>query len=117
MTTNTSMTLYHKVYDKTTRLDKWEKHLIKNVMWQGGKEASVEKGYEKANDVSVYIPYDINEELEMVPFSIGDIIVKGNNDVDITKQSDLTVDSFNITTLIHNDYGSDCMKHIQLGAK
>ena len=111
------MTLYHKVYDKSTRLDKWERYPIKKVMWQGGKGASINKGYEQANDISVFIPYDSNEGLEMVPFSIGDIIVKGNIKTEIKKQSDLSVDSFNITTLIYNDYGSDSMKHVQIGAK
>lgn len=111
------MTLYHKVYDKATRLDKWERYLIENIMWQGGKGASINKGYEQANDISVFIPYDTNKGLEMVPFSIGDIIVKGNIKTEIKKQSDLTSDNFNITTLIYNDYGSNSMKHVQIGAK
>ena len=111
------MTLYHKVYDKATRLDKWERYPIKNVMWQGGKGASLNKGYEKANDINVWIPYDSNEELEKVPFSIGDIIVKGLIEETIAMQSDLKVDNFNITTFIDNAYGSDSLKHIQIGAK
>ena len=117
MTTNTSMTLYHKVYDKATRLDKWKRYLIENVMWQGGKGASINKGYEKANDISIWIPYNGNEELETVPFSIGDIVVKGNVDIEITKQSDLDMDNFCITTIIDNEYGMYNMQHIQLGAK
>lgn len=117
MITNTSMTLYHKRFNSETRLDEWDRYSIENVMWQGGKGASINKGYEKANDISVWIPYNQNEELNKVPFSIGDIIVKDNISVEITKQSDLKVDNYNITTLINNDYGSDEMKHIQLGAK
>ncbi len=117
MTTNTSMTMYHKRFNKNTRLDEWDRYPIENVMWQGGKGASINKGYDKANDINVYIPYNVNEGLEKVPFSIGDIIVKGNIEEKITKQSDLNVDNYNITTLINNDYGSDEMKHIQIGAK
>jgi len=117
LTTNTSMTLYHKVFDKTSRLDKWERYIIKNVMWQGGKGASINKGYEKANDISIYIPYNINDNLTDIPISIGDIVVKGTVENDITKQSDLNVYNYNITTLINNDYGSSNMKHIQIGAK
>lgn len=117
MTTNTSMTLYHKVYDKEARLDKWERYLIENVMWQGGKGASINKGYEQANDISVFIPFDNNEGLETIPFSIGDIIAKGDAKVDIKMQSELSIDNFNITTLIYNEYGSNVMKHIQIGAK
>ena len=117
MTTNSSMTLYHKRLNSSTRLDEWDRYPIENVMWQGGKGASINKGYDKANDIKAFIPYDTNEGLEKVPFSIGDIIVKGNVEDRILKQSDLKVDNYNITTLINNDYGSDDMKHIQLGAK
>lgn len=117
MITNSSMTLYHKRFNQSTRLDEWDRYPIKNVMWQGGKGASINKGYDKANDIKVFIPYDTNEELKKVPFSIGDIIAKGNVEDKITKQSDLKVDNYNITTLINNDYGSDNMKHIYLGAK
>lgn len=117
MVTNSSMTLFHKKYNKKTHLDEWDRYLIENVMWQGGKGASINKGYEKANDISIFIPYDSNLELKNVPFSIGDIVVKGSIEDKITKQSDLIVDNYNITTLINNDYGSDNMKHIQVGAK
>lgn len=115
MITNSSMTLYHKRFNSKTRLDEWDRYPIENVMWQGGKGASINKGYEKANDITIYIPYNANRELSQVPFSIGDIIVKGNIEDEITKQSDLKVDNYNITTLINNDYGSDDMQHIQLG--
>ncbi|MDO5003609.1 MAG: hypothetical protein Q4E39_05235 [bacterium] len=117
MKTNSSMTLYHKDYNKKTRLDEWIRYPIENVMWQGGEGASINKGYDKANDITVFIPYNKNKELENVPFSIGDIILKGNIDDNITKQSDLKVNNYNITTIIDNNYGSSEMKHIQLGAK
>lgn len=117
MKTNSSMTLYHKDYNKKARLDEWIRYSIENVMWQGGEGASINKGYDKANDITVFIPYNKNKELENVPFSIGDIIVKGNIDDNITKQSDLKVNNYNITTIIDNNYGSSEMKHIQLGAK
>ncbi len=117
MKTNSGMTLYHKRYNPTKRLDEWEKYSIKNVMWQGGKGASINKGYEKANDVSIFIPYNQNEHLETVPFAIGDIVIKGIINDKITKQSDLKVDNYNITTLINNNYGSFHMQHIQIGAK
>lgn len=117
MTTNSGMTLYHKRFNPKTRLDEWDRYPIEYVNWQGGKGASIDKGYEKANDITVFIPYDKNKELEKVPFSIGDIIVKGIVKDKIAKQSDLKVDNYNITTLINNDYGSADMKHIQIGAK
>ena len=116
MTTNTSVTLFHKVYNKEKHLDEWKKYLIDNVMWQGGKGASINKGYEKANDISIWIPYYKNENLKNIPFSIGDIVVKGKIKEEISKESDLN-DPYNITTLINNDYGSYNMQHIFIGAK
>lgn len=117
MITNTSMTLYHKKLNPKSRLDEWDRYLVENVMWQGGKGASVDKGYDKANDIKVFIPYEKNLELEKIPFSIGDIIVEGNIEDDITKQSDLKVDNYNITTAINNNKYDNSMKHWYLGAK
>ncbi len=117
METNKSMTLYHKRYNPKTRIDEWDRYSIKNVMWQGGKGASINKGYEKANDINVWIPYDQNEELEFISFTIGDIIVEGIVEDNITKQSDLKVDNYNITASINNNYGSFDMQHVYLGAK
>lgn len=117
METNSSMTLYHKDYNKKTRLDEWIRYPIENVMWQGGKGASINKGYDKANDITVFIPYNKNKELENVPFSIGDIIVKEIIEDNITKQSDLKVNNYNITTAINNIDYDDNMKHWYIGAK
>lgn len=117
MKTNSSMTLYHKRFNKQTRIDEWDRYIIKNVMWQGGKGASINKGYEKANDISIWIPYNQNDNLNNIPIAIGDIVVKGSIEDVINKQSDLTVDSFNVTTLMNNDYGSSNMQHIFIGAK
>lgn len=117
MQTNSSMTLYHKRYNKQTRMDEWDRYTIQNVMWQGGKGASINKGYEKANDISIWIPYNQNENLDTIPLTIGDIIVKGIIEDTITKQNDLIVDNYNITTYINNDYGNYDMQHIFIGAK
>lgn len=117
MTTNASMTLYHKRYDENKGYDVWDRYQIENVMWQGGKGASVDKGYDKANDIKVWIPYNGNENLENITFSIGDIIVKDIINDKISKQSDIKEDSFNITTAVNNNYGDYDMKHWYLGAK
>lgn len=117
METNSSMTLYHKRYNPKARIDEWDRYPIQNVMWQGGNGANINKGYDKANDISVWIPYDQNENLDTIPFAIGDIIVQGIIEDKITKQSDLMVDNYNITTHIPNNYGSSDMQHIFIGAK
>lgn len=117
MKTNAGLTIYHKRFNKTTKLDEWDRYELSEVMWQGGKGASVNKGYDKANDISIWIPYDKNEELGAIPISIGDIVVKGIIENQISKQSDLNVENYNITTIINNDYGSYNMQHIYIGAK
>jgi len=115
--TNSSLTLYHKRLNPKTRIDEWDRYEVQNVMWQGGKGASINKGYERANDINLFIPYNQNTNLDKVPFAIGDIIVQGIIKTEIKKQSDLTVANYNITTLINNNYGSSNMQHIQIGAK
>lgn len=118
MTTNTNMTLYHKTFDNVEKLDIWTRYLIDAVMWQGGKGASINKGYENANDVRVFIP-EIENDLTNIKFSIGDIIVKGDTSKDINEQKELySFDNvYNITTIIPQDYGSEFMNHIELGGK
>ena len=117
MTTNTSITLFHQVPDKVTRAIKWEKYHIENVMWQGGEGASINKGYEKANDITLFIPYEKNPDLDNIPIKKGDIIVEGLTNQSIKMQSDLKMANYNITTLIKNKYGSYDMHHIFIGAK
>ena len=58
MLVNSDMTLYHKVLDTETRLEKWERYYIEKVWWYGGKGANTQTGYENANDVQIRIPYD-----------------------------------------------------------
>ena len=117
MTTNTEITIYHKRFNSNTRLDEWDIYHIKNAMWQGGKGASLNKGYDKANDVSIWLPYSKNTKLSEIPISIGDIVVKGNLKDKISKQSDIKIDNYNITTLVDNNYGNKNMQHILIGAK
>ena len=52
MVTNSSMTLYHKRYNSEKGLDEYDRYTIDYVNWQGGKGASIDKGYEKANDIN-----------------------------------------------------------------
>lgn len=115
MITNSSLTIYHKEYDKTTRLDKWIRYNYKNVWFFGGKGASVDKGYDNANDVEIRIPYDTNK-VEINKIHIGDILVKGTLEADITTQQDLiNYETYNVTSIKNNDFGYN--PHIHLGGK
>lgn len=118
MITNSSLTIYHKAgLDVATRLEEWNRYNYDNVWFFGGKGAGIDKGYENANDVQIRIPYEKNEGLDIQNFSIGDIIVKGNIDIDINRQQDLSGDYeiYNITSIKNNNFGIN--QHIHLGGK
>ena len=115
MLVNSKLTIYHKYFDKTERVDKWKRQLINNVWWFGGKGASYNKGLENSNDVKVRIPKDIND-LSNLEISVGDILVKGIIKDEISMQSDLkSYETYNITSIIDNDTGLN--KHIHIEGK
>ena len=115
MIINASLTHYHKTLDEATRLEKWIRYNYGNVWWFGGKGSSINKGYENANDVNVRIPYDKND-IDIGNLAIGDIIVKGTLETDITTQQDLkNYEVYNITSINDNNFGVN--RHIHLGGK
>ena len=115
MIIDASLTHYHKTLDEATRLEKWIRYNYDNVWWFGGKGSSINKGYENANDVNVRIPYDKNN-IDISNLAIGDIIVKGTLDIDITTQQDLkNYEIYNITSINDNNFGIN--PHIHLGGK
>lgn len=115
MITNSSLTIYHKVYDEVTRLDKWKRYNYYKVWWFGGKGSSINKGYDNANDVNVRIPYLLNN-INIANIQIGDILVKGDLATNITTQQDLVgYEVYNITSINDNDFGNN--PHIHIGGK
>lgn len=115
MITNSSLTIYHKYFDKVSKVDKWKRQEIKNVWWYGGKGANYNKGLENANEVKIRIPKDIND-LSDLEVEIGDILVKDIIDKEISMQSDLkSYETYNITSIIDNDTGLN--KHIHIEGK
>lgn len=121
MLVNSSLTVYHKDFDEVKRIETWIRYNYgkKNedkVWFHGGKGASINEGYENANDVKIRIPYDINPDLDINNFKIGDILVQGYLDLDIKTQQDLSdYDIYNITSIVNNTYGDN--KHIHIGGK
>lgn len=115
MITNASLTIYHKEYDETTRLEKWVRNNYSQVWWFGGKGASINKGYDNANDVDIRIPYNQNQ-IDISNIQIGDILVKGDIATDITTQQDLNnFEFYNITSINDNNFGNN--PHIHIGGK
>ena len=117
MITNSSLTVYHRDgLDVVTHLEKWTRKNYNNVWFFGGKGASINKGYDNANDVEIRLPYSKNDNLDINNFAIGDIIVQGTLDIDITRQQDLKdYLIYNITSINNNNFGDN--QHIHLGGK
>ena len=116
MITNSSLTIYHKGFDEETRTEKWIRYNYDKVWFFGGKGAGINKGYDNANDVQVRIPYELNDNLNINDFAIGDIIIQGKLETDIKTQSELNNDDiYNITSINNNNFGNN--QHIHLGGK
>lgn len=113
MLVNSSLTVYHKVSDNHDY--KWIRYNYDNIWWFGGKGSSLNKGYENANDVQIRIPYDFNPNLDYNNFGIGDILVKGTIKTDITSESDIESEYYNITSLNNNKFGNN--QHIHISGK
>ena len=115
MITNSSLTIYHKYFDKVSKVDKWKRQEIKNVWWYGGKGANYNRGLEDANEVKIRIPKDINDTSNL-EIEVGDILVKGIIKDEISMQSDLkSHETYNITSIIDNYTGLN--KHIHIEGK
>ena len=116
MIINASLTHYHKTLDEATRLEKWIRYNYAYVWWFGGKGSGINKGYENANDCDIRIWHEKNDNLNIANFSIGDIVIKGTLDTDITRQQDLnSYEVYNITSINDNNFAIN--RHIHLGGK
>lgn len=113
MLVNSSLTMYHKVEDNHDY--KWVRYNYDKIWWFGGKGTSLNKGYENANDVQIRIPYELNPKLDYNNFGIGDILVQGTLESDITNEEDIQGKYYNITSLNNNVFGNN--KHIHIGGK
>ena len=116
MITNSSVTIYHKGFNPSTKLETWERHNYTKVWFFGGKGAGINKGYDNANDVQVRIPYEQNAGLNINDLAIGDIIAEGTLTTDIETQEDLRDQLiYNITSINNNNFGNS--QHIHIGGK
>ncbi len=115
MITNGKITIYHKNFDCKNKIEKWQGYIY-DVWFYGGKGASINKGYDNANDIDIRIPYEKNPGLNVNNFSIGDIIVSCELKKHIKTQKELNeYETYNITSIINNTFGNNI--HIHLGGK
>ena len=132
MTTNTSMSVFNKYTDEEKNVV-FKKHLIDNVFWDDSKGINIDKGYENADDVNVFIPKNQNEMggyvepknynglINTWTLENGDFIVKGNveeNEVLSIKELVKKYDNvFTISLVDDKDFGSKNMHHFEIRGK
>ena len=132
MTTNTNMSVYNKYTDEEKNVI-FKKHLIDNVFWDDSKGVNINTGYEKADDVNVFIPKSQNNMNGYVEpkkykglnntwtLENGDFIVKGNiseNEVLSLKELAKKYDNvFTISLVDDKDFGSKNMHHFEIRGK
>ena len=131
MMTNTSMTVFNKYTEPFTKDVSYKKHLIKQVFWDDSLGINLNTGYENADKVNVYIPFDKNEDdlkeyIEPKHYNgigwtlqNGDFIIRGlvtENEVSGIK--DLSAyEVFTITMVDDKDFGSENMHHFEIKGK
>ncbi len=115
MISNSSLTVYHKGFDTVNRIETWTRFNYSNIWWFGGKGASINKGYDNANDVEIRISR-LDHNIDISNFAIGDILVKGEVETDINTQQDLNgYEVYNITSIKDNNFGT--RPHLHIGGK
>ena len=110
---DTDITIYHKSYDASKRLDIWHPNHYTGS-WYGRQEATVgDKGLNTADSYTVRIPTQ-----DVISASIGDIVVKGIAKDPITGPSQLKqYISFVITAGYDNRRGAPALHHWRLEGK
>lgn len=132
MTTNTSMSVFNKYTDSEKNV-KFKKHLIQNVFWDDSKGINLNRGYDNADDVNVFIPKsqnDMNGYVEPRQYqglnntwtlNNGDFIVKGETkEIEVSSIKELITkydNIFTITLIDNKDFGSPSMHHFEIRGK
>lgn len=130
MYTNADMTLYNRYLNPETRLDKWKLTHIKGVFWNNRKGANMRKGgMDTADSVLVLIPLSKSGYVEPKAYTgadntwtlkPGDKIVQGLIQLEVTHISELEKlydHVHDITQVDKKDYGSQHMRHWEIGGR
>ena len=124
--TNTNMTIYNKYINPLTHKKTYKKHLIDNVFWDDSLGVNLNMGYENADKVNVYIPYNKNNlsnyktpkayNGEGWTLQNGDFMVRGNVNLDeIDGIKELSnYEAFTMTVCDNKDFGSSNMQHFEI---
>lgn len=137
MVSNTGITIFNKVTDTKTRNEKLFKTLIPSALFIE-KESTVKSvsavGMDSSDDVKIYITNasikgatknfkrskDVSDINTQFTIQRGSIIVRGHiyHDVESVAELEKNMDSvYVVTTVIYHDYGSENLRHIEIGAR
>lgn len=122
MITESNITVYNKIFDKSTRTDKWFRVQVKDVHWEGSKGVNTEKtGLENADSVKVFIPFSSLSELKELHIQPEDYIVKGLIEDEISSTSELEKKYKTAVKVKYADVRDDALidelKHIEVGCE
>lgn len=129
MMTNTEMSVFNKYTDSFTKDIVYKKHVINKVFWDDSKGVNLNRGYDNADEVNVFVPKEQNDMSEYVKpkhyngigwtLKEGDFIIKGlvtENEVSGIK--DLSnYEAFVITMVDDKDFGTEDMHHFEIRGK
>lgn len=131
MTTNTNMCVFNKFTDENKNVV-FKKHVIDHVFWDDSKAVNLNRGYDNADDVNVFIPKEQNDISSYVEpkqykglnkwtLQVGDFIVKGDvREKEVSGIKELTSkydDVFTISLVDDKDFGSSSMHHFEIRGK
>ena len=131
MTTNTKMCVFNKYTDENKNVI-FKKHIIEHVFWDDSKAVNLNRGYDNADDVNVFIPKSQNDMsgyvepkqykgLNKWTLQIGDFIVKGEvEEKEVSSIKELTSkydNVFTISLVDDKDFGSSSLHHFEIRGK
>lgn len=133
MFTNSSMTIFNKYTNPTTKNVLYKATTINNVFWDSIESVTERNGANKEDEVVVYIPFDKNDISNYVEpkeyngvdstwtLKEGDIIIKGDYSSTIPTidkiQELKDYEAFTIYLVDIKDYGSYNMQHFKIKGK
>lgn len=136
MRANADITIYNKYFDKASRLDKYQRTVLKGVFFDNKKAVNtIKSGMENADEAMIVIPFSVNsnktyknpiefqkliDKSNYFTLQEGDRVVKGDIDFEITgklSELDKNYDAYTITSVDTKDFGSLRMRHWEVGAK
>lgn len=127
MLTNCDVTIFNKYVEN--RETKYKKSFIHNVHWEDSEGFNILKsGLQSADKSKIYIPFysckdykkpkEFRKNKEGFTLQAEDIIVKGIIEDEYTKDLEKNYDYVRLITSVDvRDYGSESMRHFEVGAK